>query len=59
MKGAPEEVLKLCSATIDYDLNPSNLNIDEILDVVATEIAPQGLKPLSYAFKEMDRDQFQ
>lgn len=58
VKGAPEEVIRLCRQTVDVEVRPcpfEQADQEEILQKIADEIAAKGQKPLSYAFKEIDK----
>jgi magnesium-transporting ATPase (P-type) len=58
VKGAPEEVIPLCKMTVDIDVRRCDFNQgdqEEILQLISDEIAAKRQKPLSYAFKEIDK----
>ena len=45
VKGAPEEILPLCTQTLDLNVEPCELNQQSrmgILDIVKTQIAKKG-----------------
>jgi len=60
VKGAPEKVIELCSSTYDFSFQPKDLDEGEKSritdDVVSNQMAQQGLKVLSYAYKAMDKE---
>mmetsp|Transcript_14890 Transcript_14890/g.25363 ORF Transcript_14890/g.25363 Transcript_14890/m.25363 type:complete len:791 (+) Transcript_14890:874-3246(+) len=57
VKGAPEFVLPLCSQTLSPQVQPVELSEDEVVgllsEIVTAKMASEGLKVLSYAFKEI------
>jgi len=57
IKGAPEYVIPFCNKTLDYTAEVKDFDDNDVAsilnEVVRNEMACQGLKPLSYAFKEM------
>lgn len=57
VKGAPEYVIALCSQTLSSNVQPSpfqeNDQLTVLQHIVSTNMASQGLKCLSYAFKEI------
>lgn len=61
VKGAPEYVVPLCTETFDQhmqqkkDFDQSDLE-KVLLDVVSGQMARDGLKPLSYAYKDITLD---
>jgi len=60
VKGAPEEVVPLCKETLNADVEPVTFSKEDELSVlqqvVSTEMAQVGLKPLTYAFKQIRVD---
>ena len=62
VKGAPEAVIPLCNATVDDGIRRVDFLPDDqerVLGLVAEQIAGKGHKPLSYAFKEVDKAHLQ
>jgi Ca2+ transporting ATPase len=62
VKGAPEEVIPLCTMTVDVDVRRCEFEQGDqadILQLISDEIAAKGHKPLSYAFKEIDKGRLQ
>lgn len=62
VKGAPEEVLPLCSQTLSLDVQPVELPEDAreaILQTVEERIARKGQKPLSYAVRLISSEELQ
>lgn len=57
VKGAPEEVMKLCSFTLTKDVKPTRMSSDlrkSILsNIVDANMAADGQKVMSFAFKEV------
>lgn len=57
VKGAPEEVMKLCSFTLTRDVKPTRMSGElrkQILGKIVDEhMAQDGQKVLSFAFKEV------
>ena len=62
LKGAPEVVLALCNQTLGQDLQPrlvDERHWDSVLEgPISEEMAREGLKVLSYAFKDMSVEDF-
>jgi magnesium-transporting ATPase (P-type) len=64
VKGAPEYILEqLCSMTLSHDMNhkefPEEERLSILENVVSAQMAQEGLKVLSYAFKDMLIEDFQ
>lgn len=61
VKGAPEEIIPLCNYTFSQDgKTPTEFHIDNrdaVLTTISDQIAARGQKPLSYAIKDMDKDE--
>lgn len=60
VKGAPEEVIPLCNATVDDSIMRVDFrkeDQDRVLGLINDQIAGKGHKPLSYAFKEIEKAQ--
>ena len=57
VKGAPEYVIPSCTKTLDYSVELKDfedIELETILDkFVAKEMAADGLKVISYAFREL------
>jgi len=57
VKGAPEAVIPACSQTLNHQVKPKAFTHEEqqgiLENVVKHEMAEQGLKVLSFAFKEI------
>lgn len=62
VKGAPEYVIPLCSDTFDSEMNPKEFDEDDRTkveyDIVACLMAREGMKTLSYAYKQIPMDDF-
>ena len=62
VKGAPEWVIPLCTQTFDAQMNSKEFNETEqnniLQHIVSQEMAMQGLKVISYAYKEITMDSF-
>mmetsp|Transcript_29300 Transcript_29300/g.21213 ORF Transcript_29300/g.21213 Transcript_29300/m.21213 type:complete len:139 (+) Transcript_29300:1594-2010(+) len=63
IKGAPEEIVPLCTSMMDSSNNGQRFGGDgqegaNLLDAVINEIARKGEKPFVYAHKQMDINQF-
>jgi magnesium-transporting ATPase (P-type) len=60
VKGAPEYVIPLCSDTFDYQVSQKEFDEDDRMkveyDVVSVLMAREGLKTLSYAYKQIPLD---
>jgi magnesium-transporting ATPase (P-type) len=58
VKGAPEYTLPFCNRTVNLENQPIDLDgstKQQLLeDVVSAEMAANGLKVISYAFKEIN-----
>ena len=61
VKGAPELVMPLCNQTLDFNGNRKEFEDSDqgnILNhIVSNDMADQGLKVLSFAFKDMEVDE--
>ena len=57
IKGAPEEVVPLCTETLNQDVNPVTFSKEDQLTVLqqvaSVDMGMTGLKPLTYAFKQI------
>jgi len=57
VKGAPEYVLPLCNSTLSMSLQMDAFSQDDqyriLEDIIARQMAGNGHKPISFAFKEM------
>lgn len=54
VKGAPEEIISVCTQTLDAQVNPREFTARDqqgVLNIVESQIAAHGYKPLSYGFK--------
>jgi magnesium-transporting ATPase (P-type) len=61
VKGAPELVMPLCNQTLDFNGNRKEFEDSDqgnILNhIVSNDMADQGLKVLSFAYKDMEVDE--
>lgn len=62
VKGAPEYVIGLCGDTLDSEMNQQELQDDEkeklIFDIASNGMARDGLKTISFAYKQLALDDF-
>jgi len=59
VKGAPEMVIPMCNSTLNENILSEPFGQEEqerTLRLVADEIAAAGHKPITYAFKEIEKD---
>jgi Ca2+ transporting ATPase len=60
VKGAPEEVIPLCNATVDNEILSVEFGREDqerVLEHINNEICGYGHKPITYAFKEIPKSQ--
>ena len=53
MKGAPETVIPLCSKTLDFKNNARYIKHQMVLDTDVMNMAKDGLKVLTFAYKDI------
>jgi magnesium-transporting ATPase (P-type) len=62
VKGAPEYIIDLCSFRITSNSDPKPFDYDSkaqvLQECVSESMAKQGLKVLTYAFKDVPREDF-
>jgi magnesium-transporting ATPase (P-type) len=63
VKGAPEYIVDLCTHTLNHDLSKHReLDHEEkelmLTNIISLQMAQEGLKVLTYAFKDMHKEDF-